>query len=108
MRRSYKVSLSICICGGCIFGSMNARGQETPSEHKQIEQLVDGNSSQYKLVSKQIWDFAELGYHENKSSKLLQDQLKQAGFSVQVGVADEPTGFIASYGQGKAGHCNSR
>lgn len=101
MRRSYRVSVSICILGGCILGSMNARGQETASEHKQIEQLVDGSSNQYKLVSKQIWDFAELGYHENKSSKLLQDQLKQAGFSVQAGVADEPTGFIASYGQGK-------
>ena len=36
-----------------------------------------------------------------KSSLLLQSQLKAAGFSVESGVADEPTGFIASYGQGK-------
>jgi aminobenzoyl-glutamate utilization protein B len=31
----------------------------------------------------------------------LQGQLKVAGFSLESGVADEPTGFIASYGQGK-------
>jgi aminobenzoyl-glutamate utilization protein B len=31
----------------------------------------------------------------------LQAQLKAAGFSLESGVADEPTGFIASYGQGK-------
>lgn len=74
--------------------------QETPAAQKQIETLVDNKASAYKEVSKQIWDFAELGYHENKSSALLQQQLKTAGFSVQAGVADEPTAFVASYGSG--------
>jgi aminobenzoyl-glutamate utilization protein B len=69
--------------------------------HKQVEALVDQNAANYKVVSKQIWDYAELGYHENKSSKLLQEQLKAAGFAMQSGIADEPTAFIASYGQGK-------
>jgi len=32
---------------------------------------------------------------------LLQRHLKQAGFRVDAGVADEPTAFIATYGQGK-------
>ncbi len=77
------------------------RAQQTPAEQARIEQLVDASAGQYKQVSKQIWGFAELGYHENKSSQLLQDQLKMAGFTVQAGVADEPTGFIASYGSGK-------
>jgi aminobenzoyl-glutamate utilization protein B len=66
-----------------------------------VEQLVEQNAANWKQVSKQIWDYAELGYHENRSSELLQAQLKAAGFSLQSGVADEPTGFIASYGQGK-------
>jgi aminobenzoyl-glutamate utilization protein B len=101
MRRSYMVGFFVLIffCG--FLGNVLVWGQETASEHMQVEQLVDASSNQYKLVSKQIWDFAELGYHEDKSSKLLQDQLKQAGFSVQAGVADEPTAFVASYGQGK-------
>ena len=77
-----------------------ANAQSTPSAHKQIMQLVDKNAATYKTVSKQIWDYAELGYHENKSSTLLQTQLKSAGFTIQSGVADEPTGFIASYGSG--------
>jgi aminobenzoyl-glutamate utilization protein B len=66
-----------------------------------IVKLVDAHADQYKQVSKEIWGFAELGYHENKSSSLLQQQLKTAGFSVQAGIADEPTAFIASYGSGK-------
>jgi aminobenzoyl-glutamate utilization protein B len=78
-----------------------ALAQPTPSDRTQILKLVDANAAQYKQVSKDIWGFAELGYHENKSSTLLQDQLKKAGFSLQAGVADEPTAFIASYGSGK-------
>ena len=78
-----------------------AIAQPTSADRTQILKLVDANAAQYKQVSKDIWGFAELGYHENKSSTLLQDQLKKAGFSLQAGVADEPTAFIASYGSGK-------
>jgi aminobenzoyl-glutamate utilization protein B len=69
--------------------------------HQQLEKLVDQHSAQYIETSKKIWSYAEMGYHEEKSSALLQQNLKSAGFQVQVGVADEPTGFIATYGQGK-------
>ena len=84
-----------------IFLAASASAQPTPADRTQILKLVDANAAQYKQVSKEIWGFAELGYHENKSSTLLQDQLKKAGFSLQDGVADEPTAFIASYGSGK-------
>ena len=71
------------------------------NSHAQLMQLVDQNAAHWQQVSKQIWDYAELGYHETKSSDLLQEQLKAAGFRVQAGMADEPTAFIASYGDGK-------
>jgi aminobenzoyl-glutamate utilization protein B len=69
--------------------------------HQQLIQLVDQHSAEYIETSKKIWSYAELGYHEEKSSALLQQDLKSAGFTIQAGVATEPTGFIASYGQGK-------
>ena len=75
--------------------------QEISAAHKQVAQLVDEKAAKFKQVSKEIWEYAELGYHEDKSSALLQAQLKAAGFTVEAGVADEPTAFIASYGQGK-------
>jgi aminobenzoyl-glutamate utilization protein B len=77
-----------------------AAAQSTPTAHKQVLAYVDQNAANYKAVSKQIWDYAELGYHENKSSTLLQTQLKDAGFTIKAGVADEPTAFIATYGSG--------
>ncbi len=78
-----------------------ASAQSQINSHQQLQELVDRHSAQYIKTSKTIWEYAELGYHEDKSSALLQSELKAAGFKMQSGVADEPTGFIASYGQGK-------
>jgi len=78
-----------------------ASAQPASGTHAQLLKLVDQDAAHWQQVSKQIWDYAELGYHETKSSELLQEQLKAAGFHVQAGVADEPTAFIASYGEGK-------
>jgi aminobenzoyl-glutamate utilization protein B len=79
--------------------AVNLAAQQTA--HQQLEKLVDQHSAQYIEDSKKIWNYAELGYHEEKSSGLLQQELKAAGFTIQAGVANEPTGFIASFGQGK-------
>ena len=69
--------------------------------HQQILSLVSDNTPQYQRVSKQIWDYAELGYHEEKSSALLQEKLKQAGFKVEKPMPDMPTAFVASFGSGE-------
>jgi len=64
-------------------------------------QWIDENSDQFTDISDQIWSFAELGFHEDKSAKLLADTLEEAGFTVERGVADIPTAFVASYGTEK-------
>jgi aminobenzoyl-glutamate utilization protein B len=62
---------------------------------------LDASLEQYKSVASQIWNFAEVGYKEVKSSALLQEQLRNQGFEVQSGVAGIPTAFVATYGSGK-------
>ena len=54
----------------------------------------------YKKVALSIWDYAELGYKEFKSTALLQNTLKDNGFSIDAGVAGMPTAFVATYGSG--------
>jgi aminobenzoyl-glutamate utilization protein B len=66
-----------------------------------IVQQLDARHNHYAAVAKQIWGFAEVGYQEEKSSALLQQELRAAGFQLEGGVAGMPTAFIASYGQGK-------
>ena len=62
--------------------------------------MIDGGYDQYKQVALQIWENAELGYKEVKSSALLQETLKKEGFAVEAGVAEIPTAFVATYGSG--------
>jgi aminobenzoyl-glutamate utilization protein B len=62
---------------------------------------IDAKRSAYGDVALQIWNFAEVGYQETRSSALLQQQLKAAGFDVKSGVAEIPTAFVASYGSGE-------
>lgn len=62
---------------------------------------LDKRFKEYADLSKQIWEFAEVGYQEEKSSALLQEQLKKEGFTVQSGVAEIPTAFVATFGSGK-------
>src|ERR1700674_1950915 len=76
-----------------------ALGQQ-PARHQQILELVDQHAAHFSGTSRTIWEYAELGYQEEKSSALLQRELQAGGFRVQASVADEPTAFVASYGQG--------
>ena len=61
---------------------------------------LDIQTSFYGDIAHTIWNFAEMGYQEEKSSALLQKTLKDEGFSIKPGVAGIPTAFIAEYGSG--------
>ncbi len=61
---------------------------------------IQGQYETYKKTAFQIWEYSELGYKEQKSSALLQSLLKENGFTVQAGVAEIPTAFVATYGTG--------
>jgi aminobenzoyl-glutamate utilization protein B len=62
---------------------------------------VAAHADRFGAVSRQIWETPELGFHENKSSPLLQNELRANGFQVVANVAGMPTGFTATYGSGK-------
>ena len=53
-----------------------------------------------KKTALQIWEYAEVGYKEVKSAALHVQHLKDAGFTVETGVAGIPTAFVATYGSG--------
>ena len=61
---------------------------------------IDARRDHYGSMARQIWEWAEVGYQEEQSSELLKSELEAAGFSIESGVADMPTAFVASYGSG--------
>lgn len=62
---------------------------------------VENQKGELIQLSAQIWEYAEIALLEKQSSKALADYLEQNGFQVDRGVADMPTAFVASYGEGK-------
>ena len=48
----------------------------------------------------EIWDYAELGYQENRSADLLAQSLEDEGFSIKKNLAGIPTAFIAEFKNG--------
>ncbi len=68
---------------------------------QQALSAIQAKYGEYKKTALAIWDYAEVGYKETKSSALHQQTLQQNGFSVEAGVAGIPTAFVATYGSGK-------
>ncbi|MFP6770587.1 MAG: hypothetical protein VB859_20605, partial [Planctomycetaceae bacterium] len=62
---------------------------------------VEARSDLIKDVNRKIWEYAEVGLEEHRSSSLLQKSLEEAGFKIKAGVAGMPTAFVATYGSGK-------
>ncbi len=78
--------------------ALPALGQKTKQD---VIKSIDSKYDQYAATAHKIWEFAEVGYQEEQSSALLQQTLKDAGFTVQANIAGEPTAFTATYGSGK-------
>ena len=80
---------------GFCFNSLKA-------QQSKDEVLVELNkkSEAYASIAQNIWEFAEMGYLEEKSSALLQKTMSDEGFTIKKGVAGIPTAFIAEYGSG--------
>ncbi len=80
--------------------SVTANAEPTQESARTILSKIDSRYDQTAELANQIWDWAELGYKEQKSSDLLADSLAAEGFAIEKGVADIPTAFVASWKQG--------
>ncbi|OAI51421.1 amidohydrolase [Planctomyces sp. SCGC AG-212-M04] len=75
-------------------------GQSKPDKSAVVKAVTAHADEAWKNAT-QIWDWAEPGYQEVKSSKLLADWLESSGFRVTRGIAGIPTAFVAEFGAGK-------
>ena len=66
-----------------------------------ILELLDDRYDATAEMASTLWEYAEVGYQEEKSSALLQEALLAEGFEIDAGVAGIPTAFVASYGSGE-------
>lgn len=83
-----------------IIAAMSARPAAAQPDEDVIRG-IDALADEYAGIAQQIWDYAEVGYLETHSSELLQSTLRDAGFTIDAGVAGMPTAFVAGYGSGE-------
>jgi aminobenzoyl-glutamate utilization protein B len=77
----------------------SASAAELSGEHQaKLIKTIDAYAPRMSEVALRIWSMPELGYLETKTSALLQDELRQAGFEIETGVAGIPTAFVARAG----------
>ncbi|MBO4264347.1 MAG: amidohydrolase [Bacteroidales bacterium] len=76
-----------------------ARKKENPMKSTGMR-YIETHFQEYDALQKRIHGYAELGYLEYKSSKELADHLAANGFQVEMGVAEIPTAFVATFGSG--------
>ena len=70
-------------------------------KNKKVTTDLDNKKDRYTTIAQKIWEYAEMGFQEEKSATLLQETLSAEGFTITKGVAGMPTAFIAEYGEGK-------
>jgi aminobenzoyl-glutamate utilization protein B len=76
--------------------SLNAQEPELTEAKQQLIEIVNERADKDWQAALKIWEYAEPGYQEQKSSKLLSGLLEEAGFTLEKGVANIPTAFIAT------------
>jgi aminobenzoyl-glutamate utilization protein B len=100
MKSISQLILFITVSATC-FGQKKAIEKPNDILKAEASNDIQSNYVTYKKVALNIWNYAESGFKENKSSSLLQSTLKENGFIIESGVAGMPTAFAASYGSGK-------
>jgi aminobenzoyl-glutamate utilization protein B len=104
MRKLVSIAMMACLAI-LLFLTSAAQKKSTVVNNDAVKTLaiadIQAKYDDYKKIALQIWDYAEVGYKEVKSSALHQKTLQDNGFTVQAGVADIPTAFVATYGSGK-------
>ncbi|NNK12445.1 MAG: amidohydrolase [Flavobacteriaceae bacterium] len=80
---------------------LSMQAQKMNTSKKAIVNSIEKHQTRLIQISDSIWAQAETAFEEDDSSKILADYAQANGFSVERGVADMPTAFVATYGSGK-------
>ena len=72
-----------------------------PSGKVEVDAFIRRHADSSWEMARKIWEWAEVGYQEKRSSALLASALESGGFRVERGVAGIPTAFIATIGSGR-------
>ncbi|MCP4361545.1 MAG: amidohydrolase, partial [Chloroflexi bacterium] len=62
---------------------------------------INDQDEKLSYIAQEIWDHPQLALQEEFASRLLAKELAEDGFSLEWGVGQMPTAFVATWGEGK-------
>ncbi|TVZ55756.1 aminobenzoyl-glutamate utilization protein B [Lutibacter sp. Hel_I_33_5] len=77
------------------------QAQKLTKNKKSLIKSIEKHQNALIEISDNIWQLAETAFEETQSAKILADYAEKNGFTVERGIAEMPTAFVASYGSGK-------
>ncbi len=86
-------TLALCLLIAPAVGAESIKEKAVASIESHRAELID--------LSDRIWAFAETALRETRSAAVLADYAEAQGFEVERGVAEMPTAFVATYGEGR-------
>ncbi len=96
--RALGVCLALTIVGAA-FPSPGGTQEFSPEKNTALAAVEDLRGG-IRDMSMALWDYAEIALLETTSAEYLADFLEAEGFTVERGVAEMPTAFLASFGSG--------
>lgn len=90
----------ILLAFALVFSIQIAQAQKLSKNKKALITSIEKHKSALIKISDDIWRAAETAFEETESSKILADYAEKQGFTVERGVANIPTAFVATYGSG--------
>ena len=92
---------TVLLAALAIFALVGTLPAQSLSPEKQTAlEAVDQLSSEIHLMAMTLWEYSETAMLEAQSAEFLAAVLEREGFTVERGVADMPTAFVASWGSG--------
>ncbi|MCG8605087.1 amidohydrolase [bacterium] len=84
---------------GCLLQPA-AEAQSLKKSKQAALQETERSTALINEMAEMLWDYSETALKETRSAKYLAGKLRDTGFTVEEGVADMPTAFVATYGSG--------
>lgn len=104
MKNCTKLVSALLLIPVLLFG----QAKKTAKSNDKLDKLkqeavasVEANKELAQQINDKLFSFAELGFQEEESFKYLTNLLEKEGFTVQKGIANIPTAWIATWGSGK-------
>ena len=74
--------------------------KEIAAMKQQLSTAVGAHAKDVQVMIDQVFSFSELGFQETETSEFLTSVLSKNGFTIEKGISNVPTAWMAKWGSG--------